>query len=71
MFFKRIQAEIEKILKKNQNGFPINRSLNSQILTIYRVIEVVRAKRFKVTLLFVDFLKAFDSIHWGKMDKCY
>ena len=53
--------------KKNQNGFCRNRSTTSQILTIRRVLEGVRAKNLQATILFVDFTKAFDSIHRGKM----
>ena len=36
--------------------------MTEQILTINRIIEGVRAKNLEATLLFVDFLKAFDSI---------
>ena len=55
--------------KKNQNGFRRNRSTTSQILTIRRILEGVRAKNLQATLLFVDFTKAFDSIHRGKMEQ--
>ena len=43
--------------------------MTSQILTIRRILEDVRAKNLQVTLLFVDFTKAFDSIHRGKMEQ--
>ena len=56
-----IKFEIEKILRKNQNGFRRNRSTTSQILTIRRIIEGVRAKNLVATLLFVDFFRAFDK----------
>ena len=64
-----IESKIDNILRKNQNGFRRNRSTTSQILTIRRIIEGVRAKNLQATLLFVDFRKAFDSIHRGKMEK--
>ena len=60
---------IEKILRKNQNGFWRNRSTASQILTIRRVLEGVRAKNLEATILFVNFSKAFDFIHRGKMEQ--
>ena len=60
---------IDNILRKNQNGFRRNRFTTSQILTIRRILEGVRAKNLQVTLLFVDFTKAFDSIHRGKMEQ--
>ena len=64
----RIEPKIDNILRKNQNGFRRNRSTTSQILTIRRILEGVRAKSLQATLLFVDFTKAFDSIHRGKME---
>ena len=41
----------------------------AQILTIRRILEGVRAKNLQATLIFVDFTKAFDSIHRGKMEQ--
>ena len=64
----RIEPKIYNILRKNQNGFRRNRSTTSQILTIRRILEGVRAKNLPAKLLFVDFTKAFDSIHRGKME---
>ena len=63
----RIEPKIDNILRKNQNGFRRNRSKTSQILTIRRILEGLRAKNLQATLLFVDFTKALDSIHRGKM----
>ena len=40
-----IKPKIENILRKNQNGFRKNRSTRSQILTIRRILEGVRAKK--------------------------
>ena len=65
----RIEPKIDNILWKNQNGFRRNRSTTSQILTIRRILEGVRAKNLQATLLFVDFTKAFDSIYRGKMEQ--
>ena len=64
-----IEPEIEEILKKNQNGFWRNWSTTWQILTICQILEGVRAKNLKATLLFVDFSKVFNSIHRGKMEQ--
>ena len=41
----------------------------SQILALRRVIEGVKAKQLPAILTFIDFKKAFDSIHRGKMIK--
>ena len=69
MLLNRIQPTMEKILRKNQNGFRKGRSATSQILTIRRIIEGVKNKNLTAALLFVDFSKAFDSINRTKMKK--
>ena len=50
-------------------GFWRNRSMTSQILTIHQILEGVCSKNLLATILFVDFTKAFDSIHRGKMEQ--
>ena len=55
--------------KIDQNGFRRNRSTTSQILTIRRILEGERAKNLQATIQFLDFTKAFDSIHRGKMEQ--
>ena len=64
----RIEPKIDNILRKNQNSFRRNISRPSQILTIRRILEGILAKNLQATSLFVDFTKAFDSIHRGKME---
>ena len=46
----RIDPKIDNILRKNQNGFRRNRSTTSQILTIRRILEDVRAKNLQATI---------------------
>ena len=65
----RKEPKIENILRKNQNCFRRNKSTTSQILAIRRILEGVHAKNLQATILFVDFTKAFDSIHRGKMEQ--
>ena len=67
MLLNRIQPEVEKVLRRNQNGFRKNRSTVGQILTVRRIIEGVKANNLEAVILFVDFSKAFDSIHRGKI----
>ena len=69
LLHNRIEPKIDNILRKNQKGFWINRSTTSQILTIHRILEGIWAKNLQATILFVDFTKAFDSIHRGKMEQ--
>ena len=59
-----IEPKIEKIHWKNQNVFRRNRSTTSQILTILRILEGLSAKNRSNT---IDFSKAFESLHKGKM----
>ena len=57
-----IQAEIEKILRKNQRNW----SPASQIQTIHWIIKGVHRENLELTILFIDFFKAFDSCTQGK-----
>ena len=54
---------------EKRNRFRRNRSTTSQILTIRRILESVRAKNLQATILFVDFTKSFDSFHRRKMEQ--
>ena len=63
------EPKIENILRKNENGFQRIRSTTLQILTIRRILEGVCAKNLQVTILFVDFTKAFGSIQRLKMEQ--
>ena len=67
MLLNRLRPHIDPILRKNQDGFHQNRSTSGQILSIRRIIEGVKAKQLPAILLFIDFSKAFDSIHRQKM----
>ena len=65
-FIKKKEFTPNYFTEKTQNGFQRNRSTTSQILTI---LEGVRSKNLQATILIVDFTKAFDSIHRGKMEQ--
>ena len=67
LILSRIQPKVEKNLKKNQNEFQRNWSTTSHILNIRHFTEGARVKNLEITLIFVDFAKAFGSIHRGKM----
>ena len=43
--------------------------MTSQILTIHQILEGIQAKSLEVTILFVNFSKAFDSKHRRKMEQ--
>ena len=67
MIRERIQPAIDEILRPNQNGFRKNRSTVGQILTVRRIIEGIKEKNPVACIIFIDFSKAFDSIHRPKM----
>lgn len=69
MILNRIRPAMEKILRINQNGFREGRSTTSHILCLRRILEGVRDKNLSALLLFIDFKKAFDSVHRGILMK--
>ena len=62
MILNRIQPEVEKKLRDNQNGFRKGRSTTSHILTLRRILEGARANNLSAVMVFIDFRKAFDSV---------
>ena len=67
MILNRIRPEIDKRLRINQNGFRTGRTTTSQILALRRIIEGVKEYNIPAVITFIDFCKAFDTIHRGKM----
>ena len=67
MLLNRIRPEIDKHLRPNQNGFRPGRSTTLHILALRRLIEGMKSHNLKAVLVFIDFTKAFDSIHRGRM----
>ena len=64
-----IRPVLDQHLRNNQNGFRPGRSTTTHILAIRRLIEEVRSKNLKAVIVFIDFKKAFDSVHRVKMLK--
>ena len=67
MILNRIKPHLDCHLRKNQNGFRSGRTITSQILALRRLIEGVKDNNLEAILIFIDFKKAFDTIHRGKM----
>ena len=63
MILNRLVPFLDPILRKNQNGFRRGRTTKAQVLSLRRIIEEMRNHNKDVTLCFVDFKKAFDSIN--------
>ena len=62
LILNRLVPSLDPILRRNQNGFRRGRSTISQILALRRIIEEMRNANREMTLIFVDFKKAFDSV---------
>ena len=62
----RIIPYLDCHLRKNQNGFRSGRTTNSQILVPRRLIEGIKENDLEA-IIFIDFKKAFDTVHRGKM----
>lgn len=69
MILNRIKPCIENVLRDNQNGFRPGRSTTSHILALRRILEGAKAKNLTAVMLFIDFKKAFDSVHRGVLMK--
>ena len=67
LILNRLRPKLQPILRKNQNGFRPGRSTLNQILTLRRIIEEITFCNKTASLIFVDFSKAFDSIHRDQM----
>lgn len=67
LILNRIRSVINPKLRRNQNGFRPKRTTVAQILTLRRIIEGVKANHLPAIITFIDFKKAFDSIHRAKM----
>ena len=67
MILNRLKPEIETILRRNQNGFRHGKLTAEQILVLRRLIEGVKSRKLPAVLTFIDFKKAFDSVHRGKI----
>ena len=69
MILNRIRSKLDQHLRINQNGFRPARTTVSQILALRRLIEGVKEHQLPAVITFIDFKKAFDTIHRGKMLK--
>ena len=67
MILNRILPKIDCHLRTNQNGFRSGKSTTTHIVALRRMIEEVKKWNKKAILLYVDFRKAFDSIHREKV----
>ena len=67
MILNRIRLHLDPKLHINRNGFRHGRSVVAQILTLCHMLEGIKSKNLPSVLTFIDFRKAFNSIHSGKL----
>ena len=63
VIIERIQNGVDHVLRKEQAGFRKNKSTVDQIFILRNIIEQVNEWQATFYAHFVDFEKAFDSVH--------
>ena len=69
MLLERIKKGVDKKIRKEQAGFRPNRSTTEQIFVLRNIYEQANEGRASLYTHFVDFEKAFDSIHRESLRK--
>ena len=67
MIMNRLRPVLDPLLRSSQNGFRRKRTTVGQIVALRRLLEGVRSNNLSCVLTFIDFKKAFDTIHRGKL----
>ena len=67
MIMNRLRPALDPLLRITQNGFRQKRTTVGQIVALRRLLEGAKAKNLSCVLTFIDFRKAFDTIHRGKL----
>jgi hypothetical protein len=64
MILNRVRALVDTRLRDSQNGYRPHRSCPQHILALRRIIETCQTyQNQSAVLTFIDFKKAFDSVH--------
>ena len=63
ILLERLKVELDSLIRDEQAGFRPGRSCSDQIFTLRNIIEQCIEYQNSIYLNFVDFKKAFDSIH--------
>ena len=69
LILNRIKSGIDHKLRINQNEARNNRTTTDHILAIELLLEGAKKKNLPALFTFIDFKKAFDTVHRGKMFK--
>ena len=63
VLLSRLKAIIDPQLSQCQSGFRAGRSTTEQVMALRCVIDTCRVTNMTASLVFVDFRKAFDTLH--------
>ena len=63
IILNRVQEAADNMLRQQQGGFRKNRSCCDQIFALRQIIERCVAGNTRMLVNFIDFRKAFDSVH--------
>ena len=63
----RVRDHVDPVLRNNQSGFRSGRSCSKQIHILRKIIEAFGNYQLPLTVTFIDFKKAFDSINRNVM----
>ena len=63
IIIRRLRDEVDAKLRKNQTGFRPGRGTREQTFTLRNIIEQSLEWNSSLYLVFIDYMKAFDSIH--------
>lgn len=65
---KRLASVLNSVISENQPAFLSSRNISEGILISNEIIDEAKRKKKGVSILQVDFEKAFDSIQWSFLD---
>jgi len=65
----RIKTVLPLLISDDQSGFIKNRCISDNIRTLDSVIQYTANKNIPGLLLFLDFGKALDTLHWSFIEK--
>ncbi|XP_059170948.1 uncharacterized protein LOC131952349 [Physella acuta] len=69
VLLQRRRKGIDRILREEQAGFRANRSCNDQIFVLRTIVEQSLEWNSSLYINYIDFQKAFDSIHYPSLWK--
>jgi exonuclease III len=69
LLMHRLRDAIDDLLHASQNGFRQNRGCPQHAMTLSLLADVARTQDYPLHGCFVDFMKAFDSVHWSAVKR--